>query len=133
MKVFLGGTCNNSNWRKDLIKKLKIDYFNPVVDSWDKEAYKKELIERKCCDFVLYTITPKMKGVYSIAEVVDDSNKRPHKTLFCILKDDDGAVFNDAQYLSLDRVARMVKKNGAIVMYDLDAVASYLNKNGLKE
>ena len=31
-KVFLGGTCNESTWRDELIKKLKIDYFNPVVD-----------------------------------------------------------------------------------------------------
>lgn len=25
-KVFLGGTCNESTWRNDLIKILKIDY-----------------------------------------------------------------------------------------------------------
>ena len=31
-KVFLGGTCNGSDWRKKLIPKLKIDYFNPVVE-----------------------------------------------------------------------------------------------------
>lgn len=30
-RVFLGGTCNESTWRDELIKKLKIDYFNPVV------------------------------------------------------------------------------------------------------
>ncbi len=30
-KVFLGGTCNGSLWRDALIKKLNIDYFNPVV------------------------------------------------------------------------------------------------------
>ena len=33
-KVFLGGTCNDSLWREELIKKLEIDYFNPVVDDW---------------------------------------------------------------------------------------------------
>ena len=35
MKVFLGGTCNESKWRDDLIKLLKIDYFNPVVKDWN--------------------------------------------------------------------------------------------------
>ena len=67
MKVFLGGTCNNTTWRDELIKKLKIDYFNPVVDDWNEEAYRRELQEREICDFCLYTITPKMTGVYSIA------------------------------------------------------------------
>ena len=38
--------------------------------------------ERETADFVLYGITNYIKGVYSIAEVVDDSNKRPGKTIF---------------------------------------------------
>jgi len=38
MRVFLGGTCNKSTWRQRLIKLLKIDYFNPVVDDWNEEA-----------------------------------------------------------------------------------------------
>jgi hypothetical protein len=31
-KVFLGGTCAETTWRDDLIPKLQIDYFNPVVE-----------------------------------------------------------------------------------------------------
>lgn len=42
-KVFLGGTTNNTNWRDDLIKKLKIEYFNPVVDDWNEEAQEREI------------------------------------------------------------------------------------------
>ena len=38
MKVFLGGTCNNSKWRDKLIPMLNIDYFNPVVDDWTEEC-----------------------------------------------------------------------------------------------
>ena len=100
MKVFLGGTCNESIWRQNLIKMLKIDYFNPVVDDWNEEAYQRELFERNNCDFVLYVITPKMMGVYPIAEAVDDSNKRPEKTIYCVLRKDDGKMFNDKQMLS---------------------------------
>jgi len=86
-KVFLGGTCNNSNWREELIPMLEIDYFNPIVEDWTPEDQKKEEHEKKICDYNLYVITPKMKGVFSIAEVVDDSNKKPEKTLFCIYKE----------------------------------------------
>lgn len=35
MKVFLGGTCNNSTWREELKPLLKIDYFDPVVKKLD--------------------------------------------------------------------------------------------------
>ncbi|MDN4618429.1 nucleoside 2-deoxyribosyltransferase domain-containing protein [Paenibacillus sp. PsM32] len=86
-KVFLGGTCNNSIWREDLIPLLQRDYFNPVVPWWKPEHLKEELKQRGECDFVLYVLTAEMVGFYSIAEVVDDSNKRPEKNdiiPFCI-------------------------------------------------
>jgi len=129
MRVFLGGTCNGSTWRQRLIELLKIDYFNPVVDDWNEEAYQRELFERKHCDFVLYTITPKMTGVYSIAEAVDDSNKRPERTIFCILREDDGMVFTDGQLRSLMRVGQMINENGGKVFYNLNLVAHYLNES----
>jgi len=83
--VFLGGTAANSTWRDELIPSLKIDYFNPIVDDWNEEAQKAEIKKRENCDFCLYVITPEMEGVYSIAEVIDDSNKRPERTIFCYL------------------------------------------------
>lgn len=79
MKVFLGGTCNNSIWRDVLIPLLTdngINYFNPVVDDWTEDCYKEELRQRKLCDFCLYVITSDMTGVYSVAEVIDDSMRR---------------------------------------------------------
>lgn len=142
-KVFLGGTCNESDWRDRLIPLLEIDYFNPVVDDWDEEAYQRELKEREECDFCLYTITPRMTGVYSIAEVVDDSNKRPEKTIFCKLYTDksdykmekeNGKIirkysqfFNPSQIRSIDRVGEMVERNGGKVFNNLEQVANYLN------
>ena len=127
-KVFLGGTCNGSTWRDKLISKLTIDYFNPVVDDWDEEAYQEELRQREICDYVLYVITPKMSGVYSIAEVIDDSNKQPKKTVFCFLTKDENKSFNKGQIKSLMKVGKMVKINGGKWCHDLDQVATYLNK-----
>ena len=111
-KVFLGGTCNESTWRDKLIPMLKIDYFNPVVDDWTEECYLEELRQREICDYCLYAITPLMTGVYSIAEVIDDSNKRPNKTLFCVLEEDAGLQFDKGQIKSLERTGLMVQKNG---------------------
>lgn len=128
-KVFLGGTCNESNWRELLIKQLSNDvsYFNPVVKDWDEEAYERELKERETSDIVLYVITPKMTGVYSIAEVIDDSNKRPKNTVFCFITADGGYTFNTSQMLSLRRVGEMVERNGGIYAKDIRTLPAFLN------
>jgi len=128
MKVFLGGTCNESTWREGLIKALKIGYFNPVVDDWTPDCMAEEIKQREECDFCLYVITPKMTGVYSIAEVVDDSNKRPMKTIFCVLPTDENLSFTDGQMKSLNQVGKMVKANGGNWFGDLLTVAEFLNK-----
>jgi len=126
-KVFLGGTCNESTWRQELIPMLDIDYFNPVVPDWTEEHRLEEIRQRQICDFCLYVITPKMVGVYSIAEVVDDSNKQPDKTIFCILKEYDGDIFAEGQYRSLCSVSNLVQMNGAKVFDSLLQVATYVN------
>ncbi|WP_122639856.1 nucleoside 2-deoxyribosyltransferase domain-containing protein [Romboutsia sp. Marseille-P6047] len=140
-KVFLGGTCNGSTWREELIELLEIDYFNPVVDDWTEERMKEEIRQRETCDYCLYVITPRMTGVYSIAEVVDDSNKRPERTVFCVLKEDVNPAlnyttaigtsthiyFNKGQLKSLEQVGKMVRKNGGKYFRTLEDVAEYLN------
>ncbi len=127
MKVFLGGTCNESQWREHLKLLLAIDYFDPVVPDWNEEAYQRELRERESADVVLYTITPRMTGVYSIAEVIDDSNKRPDRTVLCVLDHDGDQTFTIGQRKSLHAVERMAMNNGVIVFHALTDVAHYLN------
>lgn len=126
-KVFLGGTCNDSMWRNKLIPLLGIDYYNPVVDNWTPECMAEEVKQREECDYCLYVITPKMSGTFSIAEVVDDSNKRPEKTILCVLQEDGGLTFHTHQTKSLDQVSKLVKDNGAKVFSSLEDVAEHLN------
>ena len=126
-EVFLGGTCNDSQWREQLIPLLKCDYFNPVVKDWNEEAQKEEIEKRETCDYVLYVITPKMTGVYTIAEVVDDSYKRPEKTLFCIITNDDNNEFTEHQLKSLKMVKNLVRANLARTFETLEDVAGFLN------
>ncbi|TAD98951.1 MAG: hypothetical protein EAZ97_10050 [Bacteroidetes bacterium] len=128
-KVFLGGTVNGSLWRNELIPELKIPYFNPVVLEWTDEAYQNELRERETCDFCLYVITPKMTGVYSIAEVIDDSNKRPQKTVFHFIVKDGENEFTPFQIKSLQAVGKMVDRNGGKWLQNFQEVINFLNKN----
>ena len=127
-RVFLGGAYNNSTWRAKLIPLLTISYFNPIVENWTPECMDEEIRQRKTCDFVLYVITPEMTGVYSIAEVVDDSNKRPEKTIFCFTNQNkDAGEFTKPQIKSMKAVAKMVEENGATICENLQDVANFLN------
>ena len=128
-KVFLGGTCNNSQWRDKMEQYLTgdgLNYFNPVVDDWDEDAQANELRERDECDFCLYVITPLMLGVYSVAEAVDDSNKRPEKTVFVMLRSDGSEYFGDSQWKSLNAVADLVERNGGAVFESLKAASIFI-------
>jgi len=127
-KVFLGGTYD-SIWRDKMIIYLREEgckWFNPVVPDWTEECMVREIKERETCDFVLYTITPKMTGVYSIAEVIDDSNKRPDKTILVILSCDEDLRFSEGQWKSLMAVAKMVDRNGGVVFNNLKFAAMYI-------
>lgn len=123
--TFLGGTCNKSTWREELIAKLsdKVEIFNPVVDDWTPECELREKKAREEAKYVLFVITSQMTGVFSIAEVVDSSNKRPERTIFCVILDG----FEEGQVKSLKAVSKMVEKNGAKVFKSIEEVATFLN------
>lgn len=127
-RVYLGGTCNGSKWRDILIPKLNVSYFNPVVENWNDEARTREEKEKEEAVYHLFVITPEMVGVYSIAELIDSTNKSPKLTVFCILREFGGSRFSDKEWKSLMAVKSLAVKNGAISCEDLQEVATYLNK-----
>ena len=114
MIVFLGGTCGESTWRKSLIPCLDfldIKYFNPVVEDWNEAAQVNEnAIKADKDTFHLFVITKEMRGVFSIAEAVDASNKYPKRTLFHFIEDG----FDKAQLKSLFAVGKLILNNGAM-------------------
>ena len=127
-KVFLGGTCNESTWRDKIIPNLRIDYFNPVVEDWTPECQAEEERQKnEVCDVHLYVITPRMTGVFSIAEVVESAMTRHDKCVFCVLDEDGDLTFTKGQKKSLDAVGRLVSKYGAEWLDNLDDVVGHLN------
>ena len=128
LRVFLGGTCAGYKWRNDLIPMLECDYYNPIVKNWCEEDRQREVFERNHDDFVLYVITSGLKGVYSIAEIIDDSNKRPDKTLICFLYDG----FGNQMTHSLKAVKNLAISNGAKVFNSLEEISTFLNYENKK-
>lgn len=135
--VFLGGTINDSSWRDELISLLKVDYFNPVITGrdWTEEDRLNELKQCEECDYVLFVVTPRMRGVYSIAEFVDNSNKRPAKTLVYIQERDvsdagKSVRFHDQVLHSIKGAVKLAVSNGATEFHSLQEIADFLNTKG---
>jgi len=133
-RVFLGGTCSlNTNWREEMIELLDksgLEYFNPELpedQEWNEEAQENERRARSDCDFIVYTITPQLTGVYSIAEVVEDSVKRPDRTIFIVLKKDGPREFDEGEWKSLEQVVEMVVRNGAYYCTTLEAAVLHIH------
>lgn len=131
MKVLLCGTCNGSQWREKLIPMLKVEYINPVIDEKVNNNIIYESIMKDSCDVVLYVLTPAMTGYYSIAEVIDASNKYPEKLVVCVLDYDFvgrcSFSFKLANKKSIQEVLELVTRNGGLVLDSLEEVAKYLN------
>lgn len=72
-----------------------------------------------------------MTGVYSIAEVVDDSNKRPKRTVLVLLKNDGREKFTARQWKSLGEVAKMVFTNGGRVFSNLKLASIWMTKSDI--
>ncbi|KZN32789.1 hypothetical protein N474_18910 [Pseudoalteromonas luteoviolacea CPMOR-2] len=128
MIIFLGGTCNQSTWRDKLIPHLAVDYFNPVVEHWDEQCYERELIARETADFCLFVITPKIEGLFALAEVVDTSYKRTDRTIYCYLEEDGDESFTEQQLSILEDIGRLVEGNGAVWLKSLDEIADFFRQ-----
>lgn len=136
LSVFLGGTCNDSTWREELMLMLdsnKVNAFNPVVDDWNEEAQANEDWHKANDDFCLYVLTPEITGIYSIFEVADDSNKRPDKTIFCVLPERNGLTFSVGIQKNFEKIKKDLIRNGAKVCNSLEEIAIFLNNYNLEQ
>ena len=128
--VFLGGTCNGSTWRDELISMLDpetISAFNPVVEHWDEKAQAIEDYHKENDDICLYVITPEMRGVYGVFELALDSCKRPGTVICCILNERNGLTYEKHMLKNMIKIKKDLIKNGTPVFDTLEDVAEFLN------
>ena len=71
-RVFLGGSCNPTTWRRDIaipiLKRNKITYFNPQVDEWYPELEEIEANAKKKADILLFVIDDQTRAIASMVE-----------------------------------------------------------------
>lgn len=112
-RIFLGGTCAGDPWRESLmpeLDKLGISYFNPVVPDWTPECIDTE--KETKCDCELYILTPAMKGVYSVAEIISAAYEVSLGGYGCLLFGvlGDETSWGSEMWKSLKATVRMVKE-----------------------
>lgn len=128
MNVYLAGGLNaESSVLINLKSELRIDHFDPSTLPNDFHSFKVSKEAWENCDYCLYIISPLMKGFDQIVNAVDDSNKRPNKTLYCFLLEADNSKFTEHQVKSLKAIGETVKKNGARWFESLSEAVQFLN------
>lgn len=135
-RIFMGGTTQGFNWREVLENRFKdvenVGLFNPVVDDWNCERIRIENEYKEICEMNLFVVTPYMEGVYSIAEAVDLSNKKPENLVFAYIDHFvDGKEIRDftkKMKHSLNVTGKLIEKNGGKVFTSLDDVENYIRE-----
>ena len=112
-----------SGWRNQIRLYLldqNVTYYDRTdVYYWNEEEKTRDKHEYETCDFYLYGITPKTTDFCAIAEVVDNSNKRPKKTMLVIMRSDEDRRFNAGQWKGVMEVGHIVKNNGGMLFSGL--------------
>lgn len=122
--VFLGGTCGNSTWRKDLIPMLNEDvpYFDPQVDNWTSADAEREDACKPVAKFNIFVITGDALGTYSGWEIHEEATKAPEKLIFCTVGE-----LPENQVKGINKIKKGLTALGATVCDSLEEVASIIN------
>ncbi|GAB5358334.1 hypothetical protein AAMO2058_000448500 [Amorphochlora amoebiformis] len=88
-KVFLGGSCNPTTWRADIvIPKLErhgIPYYNPQVDEWTPELVPIEAKAKDEAGLLFFVIDGATNAVASMMEVVEYASSG--RQIVCVIRD----------------------------------------------
>jgi len=78
-KVFLGGSCNPTTWRKDvaipLLEAKEITYYNPQVDEWSEELIEIEANAKEQAEILLFVIDNKTRAITSMLEATENISR----------------------------------------------------------
>lgn len=123
--VFLGGTCANSTWRRELIAKLSdyVPYFDPQVAEWTEADAAREDACKPVARFNVFVITGDALGTYSGWEIHEEATKDASKLIFCTV-----GVLPENQIKGIGKIKKGLNQMGATVCETLDEIAAILNE-----
>eukprot|EP00002_Diphylleia_rotans_P007835 TRINITY_DN1750_c0_g1_i1.p1 TRINITY_DN1750_c0_g1~~TRINITY_DN1750_c0_g1_i1.p1 ORF type:complete len:592 (-),score=147.34 TRINITY_DN1750_c0_g1_i1:218-1993(-) len=97
--VFLGGSCNPTTWRKDIVMPIleqnRVLFYNPQVDDWYPELVEIERKAKESAIVLLFVIDNQTRAVVSMLEVAEYMGSGRH-TVLSVQSIEDGAKIQDS-------------------------------------
>lgn len=135
--VFLGGSCNPTTWRQDLLIPLletrNFTYFNPQVKDWTPACVYEEAIAKNEAKILFFVIDNHTRALASMIEVVE--NICAGRIFVLIIKDVElgstitGKIVDEHEWreLNLARayLANLASRHGLLVFTDIKFAAHY--------
>jgi len=138
--VFLGGTCAGftkprEGWRGVLQDRFddRFDFFDPVVENWTEDDIRKENEAKEKASVLIYYIDFQiMKGVYSIAEVIDScyqAQKIDEKEVIFVVDIDKLKDYPhlDGERKSFEAVGKLVEQIGGTFHKSFDELLHHFS------
>lgn len=127
--AFLGGTIAGSQWREWVKALLTVPAFDPVVANWTTEDAQRENQAKGACSLLVYGLTPKQQGFYSIAEMTAACAQHRHMDVaILVLDDDEGTVWAEHQAASVSQIRELLQGYpGVHIFQDVQALANFVN------
>ena len=122
--VFLGGTCADSTWRRDLIAMLKdsVPYFDPQVADWSPEDAEREDACKPVAAINVFVITGDSLSTYSGFEIAEEAHRAPKKLIFATVGD-----LPANQVKGISKIKKALIGMGATVCESLEEIAAIIN------
>lgn len=124
--TFLGGTCADSTWRRELISMLheEVVFFDPQLGpgEWNDEAAKAEDSCKEVCRILVFVLTSDSLSAYSGFEIGSLCAQNAGRIIFCAYGE-----FPENQVKGIGKIARDVAKMGGTVCKSLEEIAALLN------
>ncbi|KAL7292395.1 hypothetical protein TKK_0013988 [Trichogramma kaykai] len=125
-EVFLGGSCNPTTWRKDIVipvlSKHNISFYNPQVDDWNPTLVKFEASAKQDAKLLLFVIDDTTRNCAGIVEASALAASRTQQTVLVLKYHQRGQTIN-GEVIS-DREHYELVNAMAILEY------LYANRNG---
>lgn len=123
--VFLGGTCANSTWRRELIAQLNdnVPYFDPQVADWTPADAEREDACKPVARFNVFVITGDALGTYSGWEIHEEATKDASKLIFATV-----GTLPENQVKGIAKIKKGLTRMGATVCESLEEIAKILNQ-----
>jgi hypothetical protein len=75
MKVFLGGSCNPTTWRKNiaipLLERAGVEYYNPQVDEWHDDLIAIEARNKEEAAILFFVLDGQTRSIASMVEIAE--------------------------------------------------------------